>query len=110
MLSQLVSKMDNLEKTLREHTTILTKSSQLNTNHTATHKDGRNSSHTDRKQTYAETLVKGIAQSTTQQTASQALPPAPSLHSQVAPQGQGQSQDYRMMVREELLELDERKK
>ena len=111
MLSELVLKVDRLEKALMEHITVLTRNTQLTTNQTMTHHDNMNLEQADnRKQTYAETLVKGGAQSMAQCSSSRAAFLAPTKQVQASQQHHHQSQDYRMMVREELLELDERKK
>ena len=111
MLSELVEKVERLEKALMDHITVLTNSTQIATNQAITHQDSVNLEPADnRKQTYAETLVEGRVQNMAQHSTSGAAFPSSTTRVQASHQNQYQSQDYRVMVREELLELDERKK
>ena len=109
-LTQLVMKVDNLEKILKEHLSDLSKAPHTNSiqaSSSQVNHDSDNYGAPSRKETYAETLSRESAQNHLHRPTPQTPNTKTIFNSQ---QDQTQNQDYRMVVREELLELDERKK
>ena len=106
VLTELAEKVHGLEKTLRDHTALL--SHVLSAQGTAQTEDGTTLTSGSEKRSFAEVL-KGSRGNVTQ-CSSYPQAEGPSLPTHVPSQGPSASRDYRQAVREELLEQEERRK
>ena len=115
--SQLAAKVDNLEKVLKEQITELSKSIHSHNQSCSSSAGGHPQSNTNSGKTYAEALNGVSTQRRNKHSTTQVDRQSVSyLRTTHAPKDQtpqldhSEALDYRSMVREELLELDERKK
>ena len=118
-MSELVIRMNSLENVLKEHVSALSEyigTSSTRTSATSMTRPGHPLSSSTFGRSYAQTLAGASAPEDHAQCSSAYLPSAQSgsvprtQYDQHTQDGQSQPHEYRMMVREELLELDERKK
>ena len=111
-MSQLVSKVDSLERALKDHIKDMTNQIQsLHTHSSPGDRELLETRRVGREQTYAQALIGTATEPEQGRPAPQSSNMEVRTNSQhQATQQRHHTQEYRMMVREELLELDERKK
>ena len=105
ILPQLVDRVIGLEKTLKDHTAVL--SQMLPKSEIDQHPSGETASNGDKQASFAEVLKASSGKPFTSAVpqAGRSVTPGPGPL-----QRQASSKDYRQAVREELLELEERRK